>query len=104
MTGVINLLGSPRFSLKALPLIIPSTNQVLNLEFMICLLICICRTFVISYMFVTLEHQRRSRTGPMILALYREVTNDDTRTVQRVKIRNIQLPAIRYFVYYLATS
>jgi hypothetical protein len=32
------------------------------------------------------------------------VTNDDDRTVQRGKIRNIQLPAIRYFAYYLATS
>ncbi|KAK1601716.1 hypothetical protein QYE76_016437 [Lolium multiflorum] len=36
--------------------------------------------------------------------LYREVTNDDSRTIQRGKIRNIQLPAIRYFAYYLATS
>ncbi|KAK1699063.1 hypothetical protein QYE76_015760 [Lolium multiflorum] len=36
--------------------------------------------------------------------LYREVTNDDDRTIQRGKIRNIQLPAIRYFAYYLATS
>ncbi|KAK1613600.1 hypothetical protein QYE76_019117 [Lolium multiflorum] len=36
--------------------------------------------------------------------LYREVTNDDDRTIQRGKIRNIQLPAIRYFTYYLATS
>ncbi|KAK1666954.1 hypothetical protein QYE76_055113 [Lolium multiflorum] len=34
--------------------------------------------------------------------LYREVTNDDSRTIQRGKIRNIQLPAIRYFAYYLA--
>jgi hypothetical protein len=32
------------------------------------------------------------------------VTNDDERTAQRGKIRNIQLPAIRYFAYYLATS
>ncbi|KAK1692989.1 hypothetical protein QYE76_009686 [Lolium multiflorum] len=36
--------------------------------------------------------------------LYREVTNDDSRTIQRGKIRNIQLPAIRYFAYDLATS
>ncbi|KAK1668514.1 hypothetical protein QYE76_056673 [Lolium multiflorum] len=35
--------------------------------------------------------------------LYREVTNDDSRTIQRGKIRNIQLPAIRYFAYSLAT-
>jgi hypothetical protein len=38
------------------------------------------------------------------LELYRGVTNDDDRTAQRGKIRNIQLPAIRYFTYYLATS
>jgi hypothetical protein len=36
--------------------------------------------------------------------LYRGVTNNDDRTAQRGKIRNIQLPAIRYFTYYLATS
>src|SRR3954447_20912100 len=34
-----------------------------------------------------------------LLALYREVTNDDTHAAQRGKIRNIQFPAIRYFVY-----
>jgi hypothetical protein len=39
-----------------------------------------------------------------LLELYRGVTNDDDRTTQRDKIRNIQLPAIRYFAYYLATS
>jgi hypothetical protein len=39
-----------------------------------------------------------------LLELYRGVTNDDDRTAQRGKIRNIQLPAIRYFVCYLATS
>jgi hypothetical protein len=39
-----------------------------------------------------------------LLELYRGVTNDDDRTAQRDKIRNIQLPAIRYFSYYLATS
>jgi hypothetical protein len=38
------------------------------------------------------------------LELYQGVTNDDDRTAQRGKIRNIQLPAIRYFAYYLATS
>jgi hypothetical protein len=32
------------------------------------------------------------------------VTNDDDRIAQLGKIRNIQLPAIRYFTYYLATS
>jgi hypothetical protein len=39
-----------------------------------------------------------------LLELYRGVTNDDDRTAQRGKIRNIQLTAIRYFTYYLATS
>jgi hypothetical protein len=39
-----------------------------------------------------------------LLELYRGVTNDDDRTTQRGKIRNIQLPAIRYFTYYLVTS
>jgi hypothetical protein len=39
-----------------------------------------------------------------LLELYRGVTNDDDRTAQRGKIRNIQLLAIRYFAYYLATS
>jgi hypothetical protein len=39
-----------------------------------------------------------------LLELYRGVTNDDDRTAQRGKIRNIQHPAIRYFTYYLATS
>ncbi|KAK1607209.1 hypothetical protein QYE76_030882 [Lolium multiflorum] len=40
----------------------------------------------------------------VLLELYREITNDDCRTIQRGKIRNIQLPAIKYFAYYLATS
>jgi hypothetical protein len=39
-----------------------------------------------------------------LLELYRGVTNDDDHTAQRGKIRNIQLPTIRYFAYYLATS
>jgi hypothetical protein len=39
-----------------------------------------------------------------LLKLYRGVTNDDDRIAQRGKIINIQLPAIRYFAYYLATS
>jgi hypothetical protein len=39
-----------------------------------------------------------------LLELYRGVTNDDDHTAQRGKIRNIQLPAIRYFAYYLVTS
>jgi hypothetical protein len=32
-----------------------------------------------------------------LLELYRGITNDDDRIAQRGKIRNIQLPAIRYF-------
>ncbi|KAK1652634.1 hypothetical protein QYE76_070439 [Lolium multiflorum] len=40
----------------------------------------------------------------VLLELYQEITNDDCRTIQRGKIRNIQLPAIKYFAYYLATS
>jgi hypothetical protein len=32
-----------------------------------------------------------------LLELYRGVSNDDDHTAQRGKIRNIQLPAIRYF-------
>jgi hypothetical protein len=39
-----------------------------------------------------------------LLELYRGVTNDDDRIAQRGKIRNIQLPAIRYFTYFVATS
>jgi hypothetical protein len=39
-----------------------------------------------------------------LLELHRGVTNDDDCTAQHGKIRNIQLPAIRYFAYYLATS
>src|SRR4051812_2458958 len=39
-----------------------------------------------------------------LLELYRGMTNDDNRRAQQGKIRNIQLPAIRYFAYYLATS
>ncbi|KAK1678561.1 hypothetical protein QYE76_039409 [Lolium multiflorum] len=40
----------------------------------------------------------------VLLELYRGITNDDCRTIQRGKIRNIQLPAIKYFAYYIATS
>jgi hypothetical protein len=48
---------------------------------------------------------RRIQNRPAdLLELYRGVTNDDDRTAQRGKIRNIQLPAIRYFTDYLATS
>ncbi|KAK1643898.1 hypothetical protein QYE76_061703 [Lolium multiflorum] len=39
-----------------------------------------------------------------LLELYRGITEDDCRTIQRRKIRNIQLPAIKYFAYYIATS
>ncbi|KAK1619662.1 hypothetical protein QYE76_025179 [Lolium multiflorum] len=48
---------------------------------------------------------KRIKDNPRdLLELYREITNDDCRTIQRGKIRNIQLPAIKYFAYYLATS
>ena len=39
-----------------------------------------------------------------LLELYRAISNDDDRIAQRGKIRNIQLPTIRCFAYYLATS
>jgi hypothetical protein len=52
-----------------------------------------------------LGQQRRFRTDPLICWSFTEgVTNDDDHTAQHGKIRNIQLPAIRYFAYYLATS
>ncbi|KAK1682457.1 hypothetical protein QYE76_043305 [Lolium multiflorum] len=48
---------------------------------------------------------RRIEDNPrVLLELYRGITNDDCRTIQRGKIRNIQLPAIKYFAYYIATS
>ncbi|KAK1618948.1 hypothetical protein QYE76_024465 [Lolium multiflorum] len=48
---------------------------------------------------------KRIESNPKeLLELYRGITNDDCRTIQRGKIRNIQLPAIKYFAYYLATS
>ncbi|KAK1668885.1 hypothetical protein QYE76_057044 [Lolium multiflorum] len=48
---------------------------------------------------------RRIEDNPKeLLELYRGITNDDCRTIQRGKIRNIQLPAIKYFAYYIATS
>ena len=39
-----------------------------------------------------------------LMELYRGIINDDDRRAQHDKIRNIQFPVIRYFVYYLATS
>src|SRR3954462_2925118 len=69
---------------------------------MTCLLLCLCCDIL---------GVRNSGTSKKIqdrptdlLGLYREGTNDDTRAAQRGKIRNIQLPAIRYFIYYIATS
>jgi hypothetical protein len=53
-------------------------------------------------MFGTSKKILHQPTG--LLELYWGVTNDDDRIAQRGKIRNIQLPAIRYFTYYLATS
>ncbi|KAK1629588.1 hypothetical protein QYE76_003903 [Lolium multiflorum] len=57
--------------------------------------------------FITKKHgtAKKIENNPKaLLELYREITNDDCRTIQRGKIRNIQLPAIKYFAYYLATS
>jgi hypothetical protein len=53
-------------------------------------------------MFVTAK-KIQNRPADLV-ELYRGLTNDDDRTAQRGKIRNIQPPAIRYFTYYLATS
>jgi hypothetical protein len=53
-------------------------------------------------MFGTIKKIQHQPTD--LLELYHGVTNDDDRIAQRGKIRNIQLPAIRYFTYYLATS
>ena len=39
-----------------------------------------------------------------LLGLYRELSNDDGRDTHRGKIRNLQLPAIRYFVYYICNN
>ena len=53
----------------------------------------------------TIGTARKIKDTPAdLLELYRGVTNDDDRRSQRGKIRNIQLPAIRYFTYYPATS
>ncbi|KAK1644998.1 hypothetical protein QYE76_062803 [Lolium multiflorum] len=57
--------------------------------------------------FITEKHGTASRIDDNprdLLELYRGITNDDCRTIQRGKIRNIQLPAIKYFAYYIATS
>ncbi|KAK1630877.1 hypothetical protein QYE76_005192 [Lolium multiflorum] len=49
--------------------------------------------------------KRRIEDNPKeLLELYRGITNDDCLTIQRGKIRNIQLPAIKYFAYYIGTS
>ena len=41
---------------------------------------------------------------PVLAQTYQEVTDNDTRSAHHGKIRNIQFPAIKYFVYYLTTS
>ncbi|KAK1669032.1 hypothetical protein QYE76_057191 [Lolium multiflorum] len=52
-----------------------------------------------------LRTARRIDDNPRdLLELYRGITGDDCRTIQRGKIRNIQLPAIKYFAYYIGTS
>jgi hypothetical protein len=91
---VINMLFSQRFSLKALNSLTLTSSLPLHLRFMISLLPCLWRSFAKKML-----HQPTD-----LLELYRGVTNDDDRIAQRGKIRNIQLPAIRYFTYYLATS
>ena len=60
-----------------------------------------CRILDINMFGTTKKIQDRPAD---LLELYREVSHDDGRIAQRGKIRNIQLPAIRYFVYYLGTS
>src|SRR3954471_16477638 len=45
-----------------------------------------------------------SHCPPDLVEVYRGVTGDDSRRVQRGKIRNIHYPAVRYFTYYLATN
>ncbi|KAK1645987.1 hypothetical protein QYE76_063792 [Lolium multiflorum] len=57
--------------------------------------------------FIAEKHGTASRIDDNprdLLELYRGITDDDCRTIQRGKIRNIQLPAIKYFAYYIATS
>ncbi|KAK1608574.1 hypothetical protein QYE76_032247 [Lolium multiflorum] len=72
--------------------------------------------------FITEKHENGRRCAPIeprrvvgtarriddnprdLLELYRGITGDDCRTIQRGKIRNIQLPAIKYFAYYIGTS
>ena len=39
-----------------------------------------------------------------LTALYRELCYGDLRSAHRGKIRNVQFPAIRYFLYYLTRS
>ncbi|KAK1696990.1 hypothetical protein QYE76_013687 [Lolium multiflorum] len=43
-------------------------------------------------------------TTPGLVGALPRITGDDCRTIQRGKIRNIQLPAIKYFAYYIGTS
>jgi hypothetical protein len=86
------MLRSQRFLLRALNfLALPSSH----------LLERFCSILGITMFGTSKKIQNRPAD---LLELYRGVTNDDDRTAQRDKIRNIQLPAIRYFAYYLATS
>ncbi|KAK1627203.1 hypothetical protein QYE76_001518 [Lolium multiflorum] len=57
-----------------------------------------------QYYRLTKGTARRIDDNPGLVELYRGITGDDCRTIQRGKIRNIQLPAIKYFAYYIGTS
>ena len=50
------------------------------------------------------QQRRLTRVPTDLLSCYRELSNDDSHDAHRGKIRNLQLPAIRYFVYYLCTN
>ncbi|KAK1603522.1 hypothetical protein QYE76_026960 [Lolium multiflorum] len=59
-----------------------------------------CRALDIALVGTT----RRIDDNPGPVGALSRITDDDCRTIQRGKIRNIQLPAIKYFAYYIATS
>src|SRR4051812_21511317 len=103
MMGVTNMLGSLTFLLRVLPFIIQPSTPCVKLRIYditmslsrFCGILGICMTGT----------ARKIKDRPTdSLEFYQEVSNDDTRIAQREKIRNIQLPVIRYFAYYLATS
>ncbi|KAK1621376.1 hypothetical protein QYE76_026893 [Lolium multiflorum] len=65
------------------------------------------KVFVESFKFHNTEYeptvQQGGLTNPGLVGAPRD-HRDDCRTIQRGKIRNIQLPAIKYFAYYIGTS